>query len=619
MAGAIQLTEVDFEQIKLNLIDYLRSTKKFTDYDFSGSNLQVVLNLIAYQAQLNAYSTNMIANESFLASASLRDNVVSNAKSLGYVPTSAKSSQTSVTFNLTLTEEDFPSGYPSFVELQPGAVFQTGTGEANYTFNVIDPQSTPVSTGGLVTFSNIPVYEGFYLTQEFILNSANFNQKFVLENQKIDTTTIRVEVQENPNQEARTFFEQANNLVKVSSNSAVYWIEEVNNEYYEITFGDGSFGKALKDGARIFITYLVGSGALANGINAATNFSYDGTIITSQGQALDKQATITSATTTFGGAEIESVRSIKFRAPRAYSAQNRAVTASDYETLIREIYPGVSDIYAYGGEELDIPEYGRVFVAIKPSSGESLSSATKTYIKNSLNDYRVASLQVVIVDPSVLYLEVDTTAFYNDKLTIKDSAGIASDIKHTLSSFVVAGSINKFGGAARYSRIVGAIDDSDTAITRNTTVLRMRRDFQIVANTPASYEVCFEQGIDSTSASAVVYSTGFQIIINKVNDGNTYYFEDDTKGNLWLYYVKADGTKVIVDYRFGTIDYAKGELMIGYTNPVTFVSTVEPKSLIRVRAVPLGQDVIAKKSVYLELDIDNSKISAVVDTNVLSS
>ena len=238
MAGAIQLTEVDFEQIKLNLINYLKSTKQFTDYDFSGSNLQVILNLIAYQSQLNAYSTNMIANESFLSSATLRDNVVSNAKSVGYIPSSAQSANCNTTFEFQLTSTDFPGGYPLFLSIQPGMVFSTSTGSANYIFNVVDTQSAPVSTNGVCRFSNVQVYEGTYLQAEFTVDTSNYNQKFVLQNQNIDTDLIRVEVQQNPNQEERTFFQQANNLVTTTAESPVYWIEEANEQYYELTFGD---------------------------------------------------------------------------------------------------------------------------------------------------------------------------------------------------------------------------------------------------------------------------------------------------------------------------------------------------------------------------------------------
>ena len=619
MAGAIQLTEVDVDQIKLNLIDYLKSTKEFTDYDFSGSNLQVILNLLAYQAQLNAYSTNMIANESFLASATIRDNVVASAKAVGYVPSSAKAAQTVATFSFQFTESTFPSGYPSFIELLPGMVFSTGNGRSNYIFNVIEPQTAPISSGGLCTFANTTVYEGTYLTAEFVVNEANFNQKFILDNKGVDTATIRVEVQPIPTEDYTIFYEQANNLVTVGANRNVYWVEEVDEEKYELTFGDGFFGSKLKNGAKINVTYLITQGALANGIVAANNFQFSGRLLTSTGQSINSLCTVQAASNTFGGSSIESVQSVKFRAPRYYSSQNRAVVTSDYETLIRKIYPSVADIYVYGGEELAIPEYGRVFVVIKPSTGETLSNTTKNYIIESLNEYRVASLQIVIQDPEILYLEIITAVYYNDKNTLKDAAGISSEVKKTLSSYFVEGAIDKFGGSARYSRIVGAIDDSDPSITRNTTTLRMRKDFAIVASTASSYEICFEQALATNTGSSVVYSTGFQLDQGGVNDGRTYYFEDDTLGNIYLFYFDSTGTKIVKNAAFGTVDYVNGEVMLGYVTPVTFINTVELNNLIKIRATPFGQDVVAKKTVYLDLDIESSRIDAIIDTNVVSS
>ena len=620
MAGAIQLTEVDFEQIKTNLIDYLKSTKEFTDFDFAGSNLQVILNLISYQAQLNAYSTNMIANESFLSSATLRNNVVSNARTVGYTPTSSKSAMSVINFTYQFDTTQFPSGYPSFIELNPGMIFTTATGQNNFIFNIVDPQTAPISSSGACIFSNVTVYEGSYLKSEFVVDTSDYNQKFILKNRNIDSSTIRVEVQQNPNEELNTFFEQANNLVKVSSQSNVYWLEEINEEYYQLTFGDGYFGTALKNGAKIHVTYLVNNGNLANGVNAFANFAYSGSAVTSNTlQKITTVPLINSASITFGGADLESVNSVKFNAPKSYAAQNRCVISQDYETIIREIYPAASDIYVYGGEELTIPEYGRVFIAIKPNSGETLSTLTKNYISESLNDYRIASLQIVLVDPAVLYLEYDTVVYYNDKTTIKDASGISSEVNRAISSYFVSSAIDKFGGAARYSRIVGAIDDADPAITRNTTVLRMRRDFSITENAPTSYEICFEQALKTDTSQAVVYSTGFQLLVDGVNDGKTYFFEDDTKGNIYSFYLDSTNTKIISNPTFGTVDYVRGEVMIGYTTPVTFVKTSLPNALIQIRALPLGQDVVAKQSVYLELDSEASKIDALIDTNILSS
>ena len=275
-------------------------------------------------------------------------------------------------------------------------------------------------------------------------------------------------------------------------------------------------------------------------------------------------------------------------------------------------------MYVYGGEELDVPEFGRVFIVIKPTSGTSLSNTTKTYIAQSLNDFRIASLEIVLQDPEVLYLEILTEVFYNPKATLKDSSNIAADVKKTLSSYFVEGAIDKFGGAARYSRIVSAIDDSDPSITRNLTELRMRKDFQIVVSTPASYEVCFEQALKIDTATAVVYSTGFKLLQNNINDNLEYFFEDDTFGNLRLFYLDQDGQKVFTNNTFGTVNYENGEVQLGYINPVTFFSTTLPNNTIQIRALPFGQDVVAKKTVYLDLDVDSSTIDAISDDNILS-
>ncbi len=562
----------------------------------------------------------MIANESFLASATLRDNVTSNARTIGYLPTSTRSSTSKINFSIQLTESEFPAGYPTAVEILPGAVFTTATGRNNFTFNFVDIQTAPVGTNGLVVFNDRTLYEGYFLEAEFTVDKSNYNQKFVLENKNIDTSTIRVEVQENKNEKFNSFYEQANNLVTLTENSRVYWVDETDNEQYELTFGDGYFGKKLADGAVIFVTYIQSTGPEANGIQGTDNYNFiSSNVITSTGKKIITSATISSVSTSSGGAPIEGVESIKFRAPKYYGAQNRAVVSSDYETLTRQIYPAVDDIYVYGGEELDIPEYGRVFIVIKPSTGISLSSTTKNYIKESLNQYRIASLDIVIVDPSILYVEINTVAYYNDKLTLKDASGIVSTVNQTLNSYAVSSTVSKFGGAARFSRIVSAIDASDPAIIRNNTTLRMRKEFTAVMNTPASYEVCFEQALSVNTGSSVVYSTGFQLIINGVNDGRTYYFEDDGLGNIYTFYNDIDGTKTISNQAFGTVDYKKGEIMLGYTTPIVFASTENINSGISIRSIPFGQDIVSKQSVYLDLDIATSQIDAVVDTNILSS
>jgi len=616
MAGPIQLTSVDFEQIKDNLISYLRSTKQFTDFDFEGSNLQVILNLISYQAQLNAYNTNMIANESFLASATLRNNVVANARQVGFIPASAQSANNEISFDFQLDLADYPAGFPRYLEIVPGLAFSSNSGKSNFIFNVVDSQTAAVANDGLCQFKDVAIFEGIFLSGKFTVDKSNYNQRFVLKNPNIDSKTIRVEVQENPNEETRTFYTQATNLVEVTPESKVYWLEEVDDGYYELTFGDDHFGVALQDGATINITYLVTNGALANGIQGTANYGFVGQVYDSYGTRINDRPTVTTVGISNGGGEVEDVTSIKNRAPKFYASQNRCVISEDYETIVKEVYPGVDDIYVYGGELLNPPEFGRVYIAVKPKGGDALSTLTKNYIKKSLSDYRVASIDIQLVDPVVLYVELDTIAYYDDKKTNKDNSGIVADVSATMIQYGEADTVSKFGGAVRYSRILSAVDDSDPSITRNNTTLRMRRDMRALENTLASYEVCFTNEIEQDPKGGNVWSTGFTQLVDGVADGRTYYFEDDGAGNLYTFYLDDTNSKVITNKKYGTVDYVRGEVFIGYDTPVTIVNTTVSNSIVEIRAIPVGQDVIAEQSVYLSLDIAKSNINAAVDTKI---
>ena len=613
MAGAIQLTEVDFDQIKENLTDYLKSTGKFTDYDFDGSNLQVILNLIAYQAQMNAYSTNMVANESFLASASLRNNVVANARMIGFRPTSTRSASARVDIEYQLIPSEYPSGLPRFLQIQPGLAFIASSGET-VIFNIIEPQTAGVSSTGFVRFSEVSVYEGTLLTAKFTRDVNEYDQRFVLPNNNIDTSTIRVSVIENPNQGLEYQYVEAGNLVEVQDDSRVFWAEEVNDGQTELTFGDNYFGKALEDGAQINVTYLRTKGEQGNGVSTGGGINFVGRTVDSYGNSINLKPSIHSDSSTEGGMSAEDIDSIRFRAPRTLASQNRAVVAEDYEALIRGIYPAIDDIHVYGGEELEIPQYGRVFIAIKPTSGDSLSSFSKNFISKSLDKYRIASIDINIVDPEVIYVECVTTAYYDNKATGKDGSSIAAQIKDVLAGYEETYNISRFGGAIRYSRIVAAIDAADTAINRNNTNLRMRRDLPASIGTAASYELCYENSFKIDTENPVVYSTGFQLLTDGVNDNRTYYFEDDTKGTLKLFYFNQTGLKVITNTNFGTVDYTKGEILIGYDTSVTFVNTSVSGNIIEVRAWPESQDVIAKRSVSVNLNVAKSDIVAVVDT-----
>lgn len=644
MAGAIQLTEVDFDQIKTNLIDYLKSTRQFTDYDFRGSNLSVILNLIAYQAQLNAYSTNMIANESFLASASIRDNVVANARSIGYLPSSSRSSSTEIDFTFQLNPEKFTSGFPQFLTINPGMIFSTSGGRSSFTFNIIDPETSAVSNDGECRFLGVKMYEGVFLNASFVVDESDFNQRFVILNRDVDTKTIRVEVQENPQQDELKFYAQSNNLTTIGEESRVYWVEEVNGSMYELTFGDGYFGKKLQNGARIFVSYVVTNGPRANGIQGENQFSFVGKMVDTTGSSVSGiKPTVLSVSPTSGGADIETVSSIKFRAPREYAAQNRSVTSEDYETLVRKVYPAVEDIYVIGGENMPTPQFGRIFITIKPKTGNALSQIAKNFIKKSLDPFRVASLDIQFLDPDVLNVEVVSAVYFDEKKTIKDQAAIVTSVKQTLERYVNSQAVPRFGGAIRYSKIVGSIDDSDQSITRNNTFLRLRKDISALKNTSASYEICFEEPIKvnceeeelTSDLQSVVYSSGFEVDTEGVQDPRVFYFEDDPKtrkfvrsdigeithvlANIRSFYFDRNNNKIIDDMEFGEIDYLKGEVRIGYSRPITISNTVLPRNIIEVRAIPKDSDIIAKNITFLKLDISKSDIVAIIDTEIAGS
>ena len=625
MAGAIQLTEVDFEKIRENLVSYLKSTREFTDYNYEGSNLSVILNLIAYQAQLNAYTANMVANESFLASASLRDNVVTNAKQIGYLPTSARAANSKITFTFPLAADDYLQGLPEYLEIKPGLAFSTNGGEGNLIFNIIDVANAPVGFNEagqpVAMFANIGIYEGTYLEANFVEDESDFNQKFILKNSNIDTSTIRVEVQENPNEDINQFYRQADNMVTVTDESRVYWIEEVDNGQYQLTFGDGYFGRKLENGSKIFVYYVVTNGVAGNGISETKNFVFAGEVLDSYGNAVTTTPVVDGVSMTAGGAQIESIPSIKFRAPKAYEAQTRAVVASDYDAIIRQVYPAAQDVYVYGGETLTPPLFGRVYIAVKPVTGDKISNLEKNFIKASLEPYRVASLDLVFVDPVVLNIEADSIVYYNELRTLKDNSAIAATVKSVLESYEEATSISKFGGAVRYSKIVGAIYGADDAITRNVTNIVMRKDIPVRVNAPATYEICFENPLKIDSQSPVVTSTGFYLTINNFNSPEIYYFEDDTQGNVYTFYFNESNQKIISNTLFGTVDYETGEVELGYNKgqEITIWKTTLANGVVEVRAVPRDNDIVVDKSVYINFDVAKSNIQATVDYKIAGS
>ena len=570
MSGPINLTEVDFDQIKENLISYLKSTKQFTDYDFRGSNLQVILNLIAYQAQLNSYSANMIANESFLASSSIRKNVVANARTIGYVPRSSRSATTTFDLSVQLSESNYPQGFPKTLTILPGRIARIKNGLQSLTFNINQPEIASVTSTGYCEFLDVRIYEGVLINHTFEVDESEFNQKFILENKNIDTTSLLVEVQEDPNQSEVIPYIEAQNFVELTSNSKTYWIEEVDKEYYELVFGDGYFGRKLKNGAKIYVNYISTSGEIGNGIGDVNNFTFIGSVIDSYNNKIPETIVIDVVGITDGGSSIEDESSIKFRAPREYSSQSRCVVSEDYETLVRRIYPSVDAVYSYGGENLPIPEYGRVYVVIKPKTGDKLSNLTKKYIKDSLDPFRVGSLDINIVDPLILNIELNSQVYYDELKTRKDSYAIASLVNDSLENFKKSSTTPNFGGSIRYSKLIGSIDDADHSITRNETTLTLRRDITVVLNTDATYEICFNQFIESNKDISTLYSSGFFLELNNSRDLRTYYFENDPKTIRYERNVDTDFNELVSDvYCFYFNEINQKVRVNFYTKPKT--------------------------------------------------
>lgn len=602
--SSVSLTSTDFGEIKQYLTEYLESTSNWTDFKWTGSNISIILNLICYQTQLVNYTANLLANESFLSSAILRNNVVSLAKTIGYTPKSATCSKLTLNMSVSLSEKESAD----YLTLNPGNVFGVSSAKDSYNFNAIEQITAPVNSSGTCYFMNLTLYEGVFVEMDFVVNTTIYNQRFLLSNLNIDTDTIRISVSEN----SETFYAytHASSYANANFNDRVFWIEEIDDGYHEIIFGDGFFGRKLQNGNKIHCTYIITNGEEANGFTGENNFTFTNLFYSNSGTKLKLTPTILSDVISEGGANRENVSSIKFRAPKSYAAQRRCVTAYDYESLVRDIYPAIDAIYVYGGENLRNPQYGRVFVVIKPTSGIALSNSTKNAIKSSLSNYRIASLDISIVNPEVLFVEVISAVFYDIRVTNLNSAKIESLVRTTLSNYAKSETVSRFGGAIRYSRIVGAIDESDSSIVRNNTFLRMRRDLKAVQNTLATYELCFENPFSTCRDSAVVYSTGFRISENGIANSTIYYFEDNGAGKIQTFYFDSFRAKQIANSNFGDVNYETGEITLGYANGITIIDTVIPNFIIQVRAICKNQDIIARNNIYLDLDIGNSTIVA---------
>ena len=615
-----KFTNLDFDQIKTSIKDYIRANSDFTDFDFEGSNFSVLIDTLAYNTYITAFNSNMIVNESFLDSATVRENVVSLARNIGYVPRSRSAAQATISFDVT-TAANTPT-----LTLQAGLVCVGSSNDTSYVFSVPETITTVTTqtsdaNGNIISstgsFNNVVIYQGTYLSKSFTVDGS-LDQRFILENSFIDTSTIKVYVKGASDTGLGREYRKVDNILNITDISETYLIQETTDERYELLFGDGVFGKKLENDAIITVSYIVTDGVEGNG---PASFTYAGSVVSSTNQISlpSTTPTITTVSAAANGGSIESIDSIKYFAPRLYSSQYRAVTARDYESIIQQIYANTESVSVVGGEELDPPEFGTVFITIKPKNGEFVSDFDKQSILSNLKGYALAGINQKILDLKLLYVELESFVYY-DPSKVTTVSELKTKITNGLLTYGSSTDINKFGGRFKYSKILNVIDNIDDAITSNITRVIVRRNLKALTNQFAQYELCYGNRFHINPEGKNIKSTGFTIqgqtdmvyftdIPNKNSDGTL-----DGSGKGVLAVVKGDtelSQNQLVVASAGIVDYTHGEVIISTIN---ITSTQRTNNIIEIQAFPESNDIIGLKDLYLSFAVGDSSINMVKDT-----
>ena len=611
----VNFTNLDFEDVKTTLKEYLKSNSNFTDYDFEGSNLSTILDVLAYNTYITSYNANMVANEVFIDTATLRENVVALARNVGYTPRSRKASTSAISFSVNATNI---TPKPASITLRKGTVAASKGvfGSSGGSFCILDDITVPV-INGIAAFNEIPIYEGTVVEKNFTYSARNPQQKFILPNVGIDTDLIRVGVKNSASSTATVKYSLQDNLFYVGSDSKIYFLQEVADERYEIFFGDGVFGKKLDDQNYVTVTYLVTNGDAGNGISS---FAFNGRLTYVRDGS---EYTVTSGISLVipeyrsrGGSAIEEVESVRKFAPKIYATQNRAVTADDYETLIpAKIYPDTESISVFGGEELIPPQYGKVFISIKPRFGDFLPNLIKDNIKLKLKKYAVAGVVPEILDLKYLYLETSSRVYYNTNLA-PSAAEVSTIVSNNAAKYADSTELNKYGARFKYSKFLKIIDDSHESVTSNITVVKMRRDLRVVPNTIAEYQIGFGNqfhissmtGYNIKSSSFRVAGIAENVYISDIPNSNRQ------TGSLFFFTVPNIGSQspTIIRSNVGTIDYVNGIITINAINIVAGMQK-DSQEIIEIQATPLSNDVVGLQDLYLQLDTSNSTFEMVAD------
>ena len=601
----LRVTELDFDNIKENLKTFLKAQTEFKDYDFEGSGMNILLDTLAYNTHYLGFNANMLANEMFLDSASLRSSVVSHAKSLGYEVSSSRAPV--ATINVSLSTD------ANTKTMSAGTAFTTSIDGVDYQFVTI-ADVTSSNTGSAVPFDSVKIYEGTYVTSSYTADSSEVDQRFLLNDARADTSTLTVKVQNSSSDTTTTTYTKATDITQLSSSSTVYYLQETDSGLFEVYFGDGVVSKGLSDGNIVTLQYVVTNRTLANG---ASSFSSPSSIDGVTG------ITVTTVANATGGSNPETVESIKLNAPLDYASQGRAVTIDDYKTYTKKLFPNTQAVSVWGGEDGSYdtstgvssnPEYGKVFISIKSTTGENLTTVQKSNLVTAFAPYKVASVTPVIVDPETIFLILNVSFQYDSTATTSTKDELASLIATTISNYN-SSDLQEFNSSFRHSKLLRLIDDTDTAILNNTTTVTMGKFFTPV-NASSSYNINFNNAFfnphsgHNAEAGGIIASTGFQLD----NDTTTeYFFDDDGSGNLRIYSLSS-GVRTYLNSAAGTIDYTNGTI----STTSLFISAVsnvdgESSTQIRVTAIPKSNDVVPVRNQILEIDLVNTTTGGNVD------
>lgn len=598
------LTTLDFEEIKESIKSYLRTRSEFTDYDFEGSTLSYLIDTLAYNTYYSAFNANLAVNELFLPTSTIRDNIVNILKYFNYTPDSISASKSVVTLNLVVPPL-VDGGFPNTATLKAGSVLAARIDNDSYVFSIAEDVTTFVnSVTGSAQWANLTVFEGQLLNYSYVVDKTNPEQRFVVPAENVDISTLKVYVRQSENSTIRNNYVKAENIIDLDEKDRVYFIQEVEDLRYEVYFGDGVFGRASIDGEVVELYYIQTHGPDANN---AGSFSFTGTVIDGTGRDITSEASVTVISKSSGGVQAESLEKIKFKAPRQFSTQNRAVTAKDYENIFRSIYADTDDVIAYGGEELDPPQYGKVFVAVKTKTGLNLDTNTKRNLVRTLKGYSIASIIPEIVDAKVLEIELRTTAYYNINSTNLSPNEIRNYVTDAITNYVNGESVKKFDGKFKYSKIQSAIDNAHPSITSNITKLRIRKCITPSYGIAASYCIDFHQPLNNECHGiSSLASSGFTTA--EYGADTTVYMDEDSMGNLRLFKLE-ESVKVYVSENAGKVNYNTGVVDI---NTITVLSTTIPNT-IKISVIPNTYDIISKFDVYLSVNGSECGIAPVVN------